>query len=489
MFQMNINECIIMLAISEIEKGIDMKEPKQSEQVLDKLPFSKWHLENFFLLGFGLQINGVLNSSGNSILADLIHKGWSNNYLNAAFSSAMMIGFFIGSLIGGWLGDKIGRKKSNEISILTFAVFSLVAALVPNMFMLIISRGLMGVGMGAGIELGYGSFTELLPAKFRGKWQAMLSCFGNFSPLIASLLCLIAIPTIGWRSVFIICSVSAFVILFFFHKFFKESPHWLLQNGHEKEGECLLNEIVKRVEKEQGHNIDISVNENNNRKLNSSQKVKIPFKNFFFGALGRRTLICSTTLIAMNLALYTINNWIPTIFVNNGITVTKSLLMTTIMIVAAPLGTYFSTFIIEFLPRKLFGGIFIIAIAILGYIYAQQRSEASILIIGFIMIFILYIYNSFSSAVYATELWPTQVKMRGLGISNAIGRFVAITSPYLIAWILTDFGVVAVFITLGILLGLCALIIILFGIETRKKTINEIDNSINLESNREVNHA
>ncbi|MEB3362807.1 MFS transporter [Lactobacillus sp. R2/2] len=199
--------------------------------------------------------------------------------------------------------------------------------------------------------------------------------------------------------------------------------------------------------------------------------------------------MCSTTLIAMNLALYTINNWIPTIFVNNGITVTKSLLMTTIMIVAAPLGTYFSTFIIEFLPRKLFGGIFIIAIAILGYIYAQQRSEASILIIGFIMIFILYIYNSFSSAVYATELWPTQVKMRGLGISNAIGRFVAITSPYLIAWILTDFGVVAVFITLGILLGLCALIIILFGIETRKKTINEIDSSINLESNREVNHA
>ncbi|MEB3362805.1 MFS transporter [Lactobacillus sp. R2/2] len=100
-----------MLAISEIEKGIDMKELKQSDQVLDKLPFSKWHLENFFLLGFGLQINGVLNSSGNSILADLIHKGWSNNYLNAAFSSAMMIGFFIGSLIGGWLGDKIGRKS------------------------------------------------------------------------------------------------------------------------------------------------------------------------------------------------------------------------------------------------------------------------------------------------------------------------------------------------------------------------------------------
>lgn len=478
-----------MLAISKRnEKRIEMNNRYSSEIVLDNLPFSHWHLENFFLLGFGLQINGVLNSSGNSILADLVHKGWSNNYLNAAFSSVMMIGFFIGSIFGGWLGDKLGRKRSNEIAILIFATFSLIAAFSPNMIFLIICRGLMGIGMGAGIELGYGSFTELIPAKFRGKWQAMLSCFGNLSPLIASVLCLLAIPTTGWRSVFIICSICAFISLVFFHRFFQESPHWLLQNGHIKEGEHLLKEIVSKVEKEQGHKIKIPT-----EKLNDpnrvQQKVQIPLKNFFYGALGRRTLICSVTLIAMNLALYTINNWIPTIFVNNGITVTKSLLMTTIMIIAAPLGTFASTLIMEFLPRKWFGGIFIISIAILGYIYAQQRSETSILIIGFLMIFILYIYNSFSSAVYATELWPTQVKMRGLGISNAIGRFVAITSPYLIAWVLTEFGVVAVFITLGILLGLCALIIFLFGIETRKKTIHEIDSSINLKTNKEVNHA
>lgn len=464
----------------------------EPEKILDELPVSKWHIENFFLLGFGLQINGVLNSSGNSILADLVDKKWSNNYLNAAFSSSMMIGFFIGSLVGGWFGDKYGRKKANELSILTFSIFSFIAALSPNMIILIICRGLMGVGMGAGIELGYGSFTEIIPAKVRGKWQALLSFFGNCSPLIASLLCLIVIPTIGWRYVFIICSILSFVSLFFIHKYFVESPHWLLQNGYVKEGLLALNAIVTKVNKEHNNTSLNTLQKEEFSTVNSVEKkstYKIPLKEFFTGALGRRTLVSSVTLIAMNLALYTINNWIPTIFVNNGINVTKSLFMTTIMIIAAPLGTFFSTIIMDWLPRKWFGGIFIVAIAILGYIYSQQRTEISILVVGFIMIFVLYIYNSFSSAVYATELWPTKAKMRGLGISNAIGRFVAITSPYLMAWLLTNFGVTAVFIILGLLLGLCALIMILFGVETRRKTVNEIDDSINLETNTEENHA
>lgn len=32
---------------------------------LDQLPISKWHWKTFFLIGFALQFNGFLNSSGN----------------------------------------------------------------------------------------------------------------------------------------------------------------------------------------------------------------------------------------------------------------------------------------------------------------------------------------------------------------------------------------------------------------------------------------
>lgn len=135
---------------------------------------------------------------------------------------------------------------------------------------------------------------------------------------------------------------------------------------------------------------------------------------------------------------------------------------------------FISTLIMDKLPRKKLGSILIVLIATLGYIYANQTTETSILIIGTVMIMVLYIYNAFSSAVYAPEVWPTEQKMRGLGIANSIGRVTAILSPYLVAWLLTEFGVVAVFVVLGILLVSCALILAVFGIETRGKSCEEM---------------
>lgn len=441
---------------------------------LDQLPISRWHWKMFFLLGFGLQFNGFLNSSGSSVLADLVSKGWSNNYYNAMFQSAMMIGFFIGSLLGGWAGDKLGRKKSYQLSILTFAIFSLLAALSPNMLFLIICRALMGIGMGAGIVMGYGTFTEFMPAKVRGKWSARISFLGNLSPLIATLVGFLVIPHVGWRAMFIIGGLASLGILIFITKYLDESPRWYIKNGNNAEGEKIIDSIVDEVEKEKGVKLEFDLNSATTSTTSKPQK-KIRFREFFKGSLGRRTLVSSVTLIAMNLSLYTITVWIPTIFINSGINISKSLLMSTLIMIGAPLGVFVSTLIMDKFPRKWFGVFFILAIAILGYLYAIQKTEVGIVSIGVILIFVLYIYNSFSSAVYAPEVWPTREKMRGLGIADAIGRLASISTPYLIAWLLTNFNVKVVFAVLGSLLGICALILAVFGFETRSKSIEEID--------------
>ncbi|MGG5372370.1 MFS transporter [Enterococcus sp. AZ196] len=445
---------------------------KKVGERLDNLPISKWHWQIFLLIGFGLQINGFLNSSGSSILADLVDRGWSNNYFNAMFSSAMMAGFFLGSLIGGTLGDKIGRKKAYQLSILCFAIFSLLAAASFNMWFLIFCRGAMGIGMGSGIVIGYASFTEFFPAKVRGKWSARLSFIGNCSPLIAALVSYLVIPNFGWRWVFIIGGSASLLILLLVSVYLDESPRWCVENNRKEQGEEILNKAISRIEKEK--NISLQFEET----LEESSEIKqreVSFKAFFKGTLGIRTIVASTVLIAMNISLYTITVWIPTIFVNSGINISKSLLMTTLIMAGAPLGVFVSTLIIDKFPRKWFGVTLITLISILGYVYSIQTDENRIIIIGTILVFVLYIFNSFSSAVYAPEVWPTKVKMRGSGISNSIGRIVAICVPYAIAWLLTNYGVQAVFIALGLALGLCALILARFGIETRKKSIEEIE--------------
>lgn len=445
---------------------------KEIGEKLDQLPISRWHWKIFLLIGFGLQVNGFLNSSGNTILADLVNKGWSNNFYNALFSSGMMVGFFGGSIIGGMLGDKIGRKKAYQISLLTFAIFSLLSSLAFNIYFLIFCRAAMGLGMGAGIVIGYASFTEFIPAKVRGTWSARMSLLGNFSPLLATLISYLIIPNFGWRMIFLISSLASFTMLYLVSKYLIESPRWYAQKGELKKSQEILRNAIQNIEKEQDTQIVFEQQARCPKKENEIKK--IPFRLFFKGDLGRRTLVSATVLIAMNISLYTITVWLPTIFVQSGIDISKSLLMTTIMMIGAPLGVFVSSLIIDKFPRKWLGVVLILLLSVLGYIYSLQRTEWRIVLIGGILIFILYIYNSFSSAVYAPELWPTETKMRGSGISNAIGRIVAICMPYLIAWLLTDFGVTAVFLVLGILLSLCALVLSVFGIETRGKSVEEI---------------
>ncbi|STJ18998.1 metabolite transport protein [Escherichia coli] len=91
------------------------------------------------------------------------------------------------------------------------------------------------------------------------------------------------------------------------------------------------------------------------------------------------------------------------------------------------------------------------------------------------MIFFLYMYVCFASAVYIPELWPTHLRLRGSGFVNAVGRIVAVFTPYGVAGIINilwvDHGVYG---ALGVMLVLCALVLSIFGIETRKVSLEEI---------------
>lgn len=102
----------------------------------------------------------------------------------------------------------------------------------------------------------------------------------------------------------------------------------------------------------------------------------------FKGHMLRRTLVAITVLIAMNISLYTITVWIPTIFVNSGIDVTKSILMTAIIMIGAPVGIFIAALIIDRFPRRLFGSSLLIIIALLGYFYSIQTAEWAILSYG-----------------------------------------------------------------------------------------------------------
>ena len=439
-------------------------------QRLDRLPVSEFHYRIFITIGFSLLITGFLSYSGNIVIAELVSNGWSNNYLNAAFTSALMLGYFVGSLAGGFLGDRIGRRVAFNFALIIVSISAVSASFSPNMYWLIFFRFLMGTGMGALIMIGYASFTEFIPASVRGKWSARLSFVGNWSPLISSAISAIIIPAFGWRAMFMLGGVLMFTAWTFSRIYFIESPRWLLGRGKGELAEKKVQEIEKNIE----HKKNIKLPPVVNNEDNSGEANNESFKMLFSKKMIRRTLVAIIVLVAMNISLYTITVWIPTIFVNSGIDISKSIYMTSMMMIGAPLGVFSATIFIDRFPRRLFGSFLLFVISVIGYFYSLQKDEFSIITLGFVMIFFLYMYVCFASAVYVPELWPTHMRLRGSGFVNSVGRMVAVFTPYLVAFLLTQYNSIMVFKVLGAVLIICSLIIFFFGVETRKVSLERI---------------
>ena len=72
-----------------------------------------------------------------------------------------------------------------------------------------------------------------------------------------------------------------------------------------------------------------------------------------------------------------------------------------------------------------------------------------ITLIGFFLITFVYMYVCYASAVYVPEIWPTEAKLRGSGLANAVGRISGIAAPYAVAVLLNGYGVTGVFVLLG----------------------------------------
>ncbi|HGM5490278.1 TPA: MFS transporter [Serratia fonticola] len=438
---------------------------------LDRLPLASFHFKIFGIIGMSLLATGFLSYSGNVVLAKLVSNGWSNNYLNATFTSAMMLGYFIGSLAGGFVGDCLGRRKAFRINLLIVALSASAAAFAPDMLWLIFFRCLMGIGMGALIMVGYASFTEFIPARIRGKWSARLSFVGNWAPLLSAAIGVVVITFLSWRLMFLLGGAAMLILWVLSANYFIESPRWLAGKGKQDQAEASLLEIEREIEQEKKRLLELPLVTAN---LSVLKTAPDSFWMLFKGRMLRRTLVAITVLIAMNISLYTITVWIPTIFVNSGIDVTQSIFMTAVIMIGAPAGIFVAALIIDKFPRKWFGSSLLLIIAVLGYCYSIQQTEYGIIFYGLLMIFFLYMYVCFSSAVYIPELWPTHMRLRGSGFVNSVGRIIAVFTPYGVAALLTHYGSVTVFVVLGGLLVLCSMIILVFGVETRMVSLEEI---------------
>jgi putative MFS transporter len=77
-------------------------------------------------------------------------------------------------------------------------------------------------------------------------------------------------------------------------------------------------------------------------------------------------------------------------------------------------------------------------------------------------------------ALYVPELFPTEIRMRGAGFCNTMGRLMTIITPQIVPVIFVRAGVVGVVGMLAALLLIQAIAVAFFGIETRQQSLEAL---------------
>ena len=441
---------------------------------LDRLPNSKWHWSMFGMVAFGLLVCWS-NAIGGLVLAQLKELGWTNNSTSAVFSSLTTAGMFVGALFGGIIGDKIGRRKAYILYEVIHIIAMVVAAFSPNMNFLIACRFVMGFGLGALLVTLFAGYTEYMPGRNRGTWSSRVSFIGNWSYPICSTIAMLIAPMLSaqmnWRVQFLIPAALSLIVTAVVYKKFPESPRWLEAQGRYEEAEKIMSEIEKRVEAQ----TNTKLPEITAAAEESKKEKALPYSALLHGVLLKRVILGSFVLIAMNVVQYTLINWLPTIFMTQGINLKDSIVLNTMSMFGAPFGIFIAMLIMDKIPRKVMGVGLLILIAILGYIYSLQSSMTMISIFGFFLITFVYMYVCYASAVYVPEIWPTEAKLRGSGLANAVGRISGILAPYAVAVLLDNYGVTGVFVLLGSVSVIVAAVIAVIGIETKGVSIESIN--------------
>jgi len=433
---------------------------------LDRLPISSFHRRILWLIGIGMFFDGFDIYVAGAVLGATLKSGFSTMGQNAQFVSVTFLGMMLGAFFTGFLGDRYGRRFTYQANLAIFGVASIASAFAPSMPVLILLRFAMGAGLGAENVVGYATMTEFVPPQSRGKWLGIVSVFVVSGLPVTGLLGTLLIPHFGWRIMFVLGGVGAMVV-WYLRKALPESPRWLESIGREEEADAILRNIEMEVSTERGPLRDPlpAPPAQHSRSIGSLvNPVLLP-----------RMIVGGVTLIVVNTLIFGFVTWLPTFFVQQGRSIVSSLGYSLIISLGAPLGTALGAFTADSWGRKptIIGAS--VATIVVGSVYPFVDNPAILLTVGFFLMIPIYVLVAVLFAIYIPELFPTEVRMRAAGICNTFGRGATILTPFIVVALFRTYRVMGVVGFLIALLIVQIFVVLRFGVEPRKKRLEELD--------------
>jgi putative MFS transporter len=310
-----------------------------------------------------------------------------------------------------------------------------------------------------------GAITPETPGSFTAK--------GNTAAPVAAILSYWLVPTTlfgldGWRCVVLIGSIGA-VIVWIIRRSVPESPRWLASHGREDKAERIVETMEAKAVKQLGRPLPPPasvVEQPAHRRASLAELWQPPYRS--------RLIMLVVFNLCQAIGYYGFANWVPTLLIGQGITVTKSLLYSFVIAIALPVGPLITMLYADKVQRKWLIVAAAFAVIVFGLMFGQMKSAVPLIALG-VLISLAGQTISVCYHAYQSELFPTAVRCRANGIVYSASRVGAMMSGFIIAFLLREFGVAGVFAGITACMAVVMISIGAFGPKTNGLRLEDIN--------------
>ncbi|WP_137990607.1 MFS transporter [Streptomyces vilmorinianum] len=343
----------------------------------------------------------------------------------------------IGGALAGILADRIGRVKALMITVITYALFTVLCGFAPNYETLLVFRALQGLGFGGEWAVGAILVAEYASAKHRGRTlggiQSAWAAGWALAVIVYTLVFQFVDADTAWRVMFWTGALPALLVVYV-RRNVEDAPQAA---------------ELRRTSPERGS-----------------------FTAVFKPPLLRTTLFAVLLSTGVQGGYYTLATWVPTFLkTERGLTVVGTGGYLTFLISGAFIGYLTGGYLTDRLGRKKNIALFaaLSALSVLAYTNIPTGANTLLLVLGFPLGFCMSaIFSGFGS--FLAELYPTAVRGTGQGFTYNTGRAVGAVFPTLVGFLAESWGVGGALVFGAVGYGLAVLA--LLGLpETRGKEL------------------
>jgi MFS family permease len=214
---------------------------------LDRAPLRPAHRRIAGALGIGWALDAFEVQIIGSVIPSIASEFGLSKAEQIAVFVVWFVGVGIGAALFGYLADRVGRRRLFVATLVLYSLAAIATAASPSYGVFMFFRFLTGLGVGGEYSAVASAISEFMPARARGRTNALVMNFWSLGGIAAGLVSILFVTALlgshGWRYALLFGAVSALYALYA-RRLIPESPRWLASQGRLAEANTVIEQVT-----------------------------------------------------------------------------------------------------------------------------------------------------------------------------------------------------------------------------------------------------